>query len=112
MKQKIFFALFFLALCLVSAEDFKGFMGIPFGSSKAECMIAMEKKGWSFETTGNFFETADALVFSPKNGRLFANKKADPIILIFAKDKLFFILIDFKEENAGQEVLEAYTKKI
>ena len=56
MIRKILMAvtLSFLACCF--AEDFKGFLDIPFGTPKKECYKIMRSNGWGFGILRKNFE--------------------------------------------------------
>ena len=92
----------FVVICSCCAEEFKGFLGIPFGSSKAYALTTMNKKGWDFRIsdskTYHFF------------GKQYAGKDVDEIMFTFQGDLLQSVVVVVNHDDA-LEIFNAMSRK-
>ena len=92
----------FLVICSCFAEEFKGFLGIPFGSSKAYALTKKKKKGWDFRIsdskTYRFF------------GKQYAGKDVDEMIFSFKGDMLQSVAVVVNKDDA-LEIFNAMSRK-
>ena len=102
MKKIIAVLLFAFIVSVCFAEPFQGFLGIPFGSSKAHVLTEMNKKGWDFRISEpnsyHFF------------GKKYAGKDIDKIIIDFKGDSLYSVVVVLEQADA-EEILAAMSKK-
>ena len=94
-------ALSFFACCF--AEDFKGFLNIPFGTSKKECYKIMRSNGWHFGILRKDFEQ-----FS---GKTYGGKKPKMVTLMYDDGKLVTVCIEFSNGLDAIDVLNALIEK-
>lgn len=104
--MKKFFCILFFSLIISTcfAEEFKGFLEIPFGTTKAATRSAMENKGWSFLSSYSDYSN---YVFS---GKKYAGKDILAIFLTFKGNNFFSATVMFTGDDA-QEILNAMIKK-
>lgn len=94
-------ALSFFACCF--AEDFKGFLNIPFGTSKKECYKIMRSNGWHFGILRKDFEQ-----FS---GKTYGGKKPKMVTFMYEDGKLVTVCVEFSNALETTEVLNALIEK-
>jgi len=102
MKKIIVFLVFVLMACVCFAEEFQGFLGIPFGSSKAYALTTMNKKGWDFRISDSrnyhFY------------GKQYAGKDVDEIVFSFQGDMLQSVIVVVNHDDA-LEIFNAMSRK-
>ncbi len=103
-KLILIIASMFILTIACFSEEFKGFLGIPLGSSKTETRSAMENKGWSFISSMSDYST---YVFT---GKKYAGKDVSAIMMTFQGNNLWTVVV-MAEEKDSKEILDAMIKK-
>ncbi|MBP5330099.1 MAG: hypothetical protein J6Y75_09420 [Spirochaetaceae bacterium] len=94
--MKKIIAIFVSSILLVFmcfAEEFKGFLGIPFDSPSVEVRSIMESKGWTYMKYFDFC------------GKTYAGKEVENISMSFEYDRLKSVTINFKKISDANEVM-------
>ena len=107
MKKYLVILLCFISSVFCFAEDFKGFLNIPFGSTQSTCLSEMKKKGYKFDRQ----QPVGDLDVSVFNGSSFAGKEIDSICLMFESNYLKCVSITFIYKTDAYNVFNAYIKK-
>ena len=104
MKKFITLIVLFSMVLVVFAEEFKGFLGIPFGTSKAQCLAIMENKGWTFQSSMSDYKTQ---FFT---GKKYAGKDITGILMSFEGNNLNVVCVMLENSDAV-EIFKAMSKK-
>lgn len=105
MKKALSFLIAIFCLSLCFAEDFQGFLGIPFGTSKSKVCSEMKNKGWDYVLSSS---TNTELVFS---GKKYAGKNTERIIIFLSENKIYSVAVDFRNYSDANEILTALIDK-
>ena len=101
--KKFFIALAVSLLAICFPDEFKGFLGIDWGTGRKACVAAMREKGW----THNIDEERDKFY-----GKTYGGKSTESVLFGYDdEEKLRTVFVFFQKDGDADRVFAALAEK-